>query len=199
MDTAVQTNVEEDVWVDCIIQEVAEAAMQTDPTEIQDGEAQTDETPLYTPLVREAIIKKLQNELLAVQQELAQYKEKVVPLHEHQGLRKKFESLTMIQDETVSRYKAEKNKAERLKGQLQNAREKMETVYSLYLDTLSCQAPATNYALFLMESYLLLKFKATKAGKPVEIKTTPDFIKCFKRTMRRFNASSVNYICIISF
>lgn len=37
-----------------------------------------------------------------VQQELAQHKEKVVPLHEHQGLRKKFEALTRTEDETFA-------------------------------------------------------------------------------------------------
>ena len=31
-----------------------------------------------------------------------------------------------------------------------------------------------------MEIYLLLKFKVIKVGKSVEIKTTPDFIKCFR-------------------
>lgn len=31
-----------------------------------------------------------------------------------------------------------------------------------------------------MERYLLLKFKTIKASKPAEIKTTPDFIKCFR-------------------
>ena len=39
MDTAVQTDVEEDVQVDCIIQEAIKASMQTDATETQDGEA----------------------------------------------------------------------------------------------------------------------------------------------------------------
>lgn len=56
----------------------------------------------------------------------------------------------------------------------------MEIVFPLYSDTLSCRASATNYALFLMERYLLLKVKAIKAGKPTEIKTTLDFIKCFR-------------------
>jgi len=31
-----------------------------------------------------------------------------------------------------------------------------------------------------MERYLLLKVKAVKAGKLVEIKTTPEFIKLFR-------------------
>lgn len=66
--TVVQTDVEEDVQVYCIIQEVVEAAVKTEPTETQDGVTQTDETPFYTPLVREAIVRKLQNQILMVQQ-----------------------------------------------------------------------------------------------------------------------------------
>lgn len=31
-----------------------------------------------------------------------------------------------------------------------------------------------------MERYLLLRVKDTKARKPIEMKTTPDFIKCFR-------------------
>lgn len=76
--------------------------MQTNPAETQDAEAQTNETPFYAPLVREVIIKKLQNELLIVHEELAQHKEKVVPLHEHQVLKKKFEALTRTEDATFA-------------------------------------------------------------------------------------------------
>jgi len=57
---------------------------------------------------------------------------------------------------------------------------KMEIVYSIYLHALSCQVPATNYALFHMERYLLLKLKAAKAGESAEIETTLDFFKCFR-------------------
>jgi len=56
----------------------------------------------------------------------------------------------------------------------------MDIVCSFYSDALSCQAPATNYALFQLEKYLLLKVKAVKAGKSIEMKTTPNFVKCFK-------------------
>jgi len=165
VDIAIQIDAEEDIRIDFILQEAAEATVQIDHMNSQDGEVQIDETPSYTPLVREAIIRWLQNELLMVQRELAHHKEKVVLLHEHQGLRKKFEALTMTEYETFAQYKAEKNKVERLKGKLQKARGQMEIVFSLYSNTLSCRAPTSNYALFLMERYLLLKFKAAKAGK----------------------------------
>jgi len=56
----------------------------------------------YIPLVREAANIKLQNELAK-----ARHKENVVPLQVHQELRKKFEALTIIEDETFANYKDE--------------------------------------------------------------------------------------------
>ena len=51
-------------------------------------------------------------------------------------------------------------------------------VFSLYSDVLTCRAPATNYALFLVERYLLLKIKAGREGKPTNFKTIEEFFHC---------------------
>ena len=67
----------------------------------------------------------------------------------------------------------------------------METIFSLYSDALSCQPPTINYALLLLEIYLLLKVKVMKAGKLAKIKTTPDFVKYFKE-QNRYNTFYVN-------
>lgn len=37
----------------------------------------------------------------------------MVPLHEHEGLRKKFEALTRTEDETFAQYKVKQKKVER--------------------------------------------------------------------------------------
>lgn len=178
MNIVVQTNAEESILIDyCITQEAVEVVVQTEPMETQDNEAQKKETPAYVPLLREAFIKRLQNELLKVQQELTQHKEEVVPLRIHQKLKKRFEALTVTEDETFAQYKAEQKKVEKEQDKLQKAKEKLEIAFSLYSDTLSCRAPATNYALFPLERYLLLKIKVVKAGKFLEIKTTMDFVK----------------------
>lgn len=103
-----------------------------------------------------------------------------MPLRVHQELRKKFETLTATKDETFAQYKAKQKKFEKAQVKLRKAKEKLETVCSLYSSTLSCRASATNYALFLLERYLLLKIKVVKASKSMEIKTTPDFVKCFR-------------------
>jgi len=63
---------------------------------------------------------------------------------------------------------------------LQKDKEQLEIVLSIYSETLSCQAPTTNYAVFLLERYLLLKIKVIKVGKSVAIETTPDLFKCFR-------------------
>ena len=53
------------------------------------------------------------------------------------------------------------------------------TIFYLYYDALSCRAPATNYALFLTEWYLLLKIKAVREGKPKNFKAIEEFFHCF--------------------
>lgn len=65
IDASVQTDIEENTQADCcMIQEAVEATIQTDPLETQDDEVQTKEKPTYIPLVREAVIRKFQNELV---------------------------------------------------------------------------------------------------------------------------------------
>lgn len=177
MDIVVQTDAKEDIPIGYwMIQQVAEAVVQTDPMETQEAETQTEETPAYTPLIREEFISKLQNELLEVQQKLAQYKEEVVPPKIQQELKKYFVALTIIEDETFAQFRVEQKKVEKERDKLQKAKQQLEAIFSLYSNTLSCRAPSTNYALYLLERFLLLKIKAANTGKPVEIKTTPDFV-----------------------
>jgi len=65
VDASVQTDTEENTQADCCkIREATEAAIQTDPMETQDDEVHTKEMSAYIPLVREAVIRKLQNELV---------------------------------------------------------------------------------------------------------------------------------------
>ena len=55
--------------------------------------------------------------------------------------------------------------------QVEQAKKKTSMVFSLYSDVLTCRAPTNNYALFLVEIYLLLKVRAVMAGKPTTFKT----------------------------
>lgn len=62
--------------------------------------------------------------------------------------------------------------------QVEQAKNQISTIFSIYNDALSCRALETNYALFLIERYLLLKFKAIRAGKSTTFRTIEEFFHC---------------------
>ena len=103
-----------------------------------------------------------------------------MPLKIHQELKKTFAALTITEDETFVHFRVEQKKVEKEWEILQKAKEQLETISSFYLNTLSCRALATNYAFYLLERFLLLKIKAAKVGKPMEIKNTSNFVKFFR-------------------
>ena len=63
---------------------------------------------------------------------------------------------------------------------MEKALEQIKETYDVYSDAINCRAPATNYTLFLLERYLLLRVKAIRAGKPISFSTVPEFISCFR-------------------
>jgi len=65
---------------------------------------------------------------------------------------------------------------EKIKVRLDRVIGQIDTICSLYSDVLPCKSLANNYALFFLERYLLLKVKAVRAGKLVELKMVEDFI-----------------------
>ena len=89
--------------------------------------------------------------------------------------------MNVTERETFDRYRKAEEKIERINLILDRVIARTDTICSLYTDVLECRAPATNYALFLLERYLLLKIKAVRAGKPIELKTFQDFINCCKQ------------------
>jgi hypothetical protein len=58
--------------------------------------------------------------------------------------------------------------------------EKIKEIFYVYYDIVACRAPATNYTLFLLEHYPLLRVKAIRAGKPFEFTIVSIFVSCFK-------------------
>lgn len=96
---------------------------------------QTEEKFKDTPSRSNPILWKLQKELAQSKLALKQYRNETVPLQNYQELRK-----------------------------LDKVMDQIDTIFSLYLDVLSCRSPAMKYALFLLERYLLLKIKDVKAG-----------------------------------
>jgi hypothetical protein len=53
--------------------------------------------------------------------------------------------------ETFVDVKKEKEKVEKVQGQLDGDLEKIKSIFSIYSDILACRAPTNNYALFLLE------------------------------------------------
>lgn len=74
-----------------------------------------------------------------------------------------------------------KKKIQTLKGHLEKAMEQIKEICFIYSDAISCRSPTRNYALFLLERYLLLKFKAMWLGKPYEFNNFLDFVTSFDK------------------
>jgi len=89
--------------------------------------------------------------------------------------------MNATKSETFDRYRKAEGKIERIKLKLDRVIGQTDTICSLYIDVLACRSPTTNYALFLLEQYLLLKIKAVRVGKSIELKTVEDFINCYKQ------------------
>lgn len=89
--------------------------------------------------------------------------------------------MNTTESETFDRYQKAEEKIEKIKLRLDKVIAQTNTICSLYTNVLACRAPATNYALFLLEWYLLLKIKAIRVGKPIKLKTIADFINCSKQ------------------
>lgn len=111
---------------------------------------------------------------------LKQCRKEIVPLQNYQELQKKFRQLTITEDESFARFRQVEERLKKVKTKLDRVMDQIDTICSLYSDVLSCRSPATNYAMSLLERYLLLKIKAVKAGKPIKLKTTEEFISCCK-------------------
>lgn len=86
-----------------------------------------------------------------------------------------------MENETFDSCRKAEEKLEKVKFKLDRVMSQKNTIFSLYLNVLTCRSPTTNYAFFLIEWYLLLKIKVVRAGKPIELGTIEDFINCCKQ------------------
>lgn len=109
-------------------------------------------------------------------------------------MQKKFKELNITQSDTFDKFRKEEENLRKGKGKLDKVMGQIDVIFSLYFDVLSCRSPTTNYVLFLLERYLLLKIKAIKASKSVELRTTDQFVKCCKEHGIKFHVISVNFI-----
>jgi hypothetical protein len=131
-------------------------------TEEIDAEVQT--THL---LEKNATIRRLEEELMHSQQAMFQNRSELLTIVEHQELQSQKQSII------VDRLEAKLT-------QVQQALTQSREICDVYSDAINCRAPATNYTLFLLERYLLLRVKAIREVKPISFSTVPEFISCFK-------------------
>jgi hypothetical protein len=126
------------------------------------------------------IIDRIKEELTQAQQALVQHQHEMVTRTEYQRVVKELKSMTATEGETyVALTKAQEN-IKKVQTQLEKDLEKIKHICDVYSDSINCRAPATNYVLFLLELYLLLRVKSIRAGKPISFSTVPEFISCFR-------------------
>jgi hypothetical protein len=114
------------------------------------------------------------------QQTLTQCRSEMVTMVEHQKVVKQLQAMSATENETFVELNRAQGKVKKVQGQLDGALEKIKEIFSVYSDIVACRAPATNYTLFLLERYLLLRIKAIRAGKPFEFTIVSDFVSCFR-------------------
>jgi hypothetical protein len=88
--------------------------------------------------------------------------------------------MSATESETYVELTRAQGKVKKVQNQLEKALEQIKEICDVYTDAINCRAPATNYTLFLLERYLLLRVKSIRVGKPITFTTVPEFISCFR-------------------
>lgn len=141
--------------------------IQTESIPSQSTSTQIEENLKDTRSSSDPTLWRLQEELAQAHLALKKYRNETVHLQNYQELQKKFRQLTVTEDETFSRFRQVQEILKKVKIKVDKVMDQIDTISSLYSDVLSCRLPTTNYAMFLLQRYLLLKIKAIKADKPI--------------------------------
>ena len=88
--------------------------------------------------------------------------------------------MSTTENNTFVELNKDKEKVKKVQGQLDGALEQIKEIFSVYYDILACRALATNYAMFFLEHYLLLKLKYIRVDTPSKFTTISNFVSCFK-------------------
>jgi hypothetical protein len=104
----------------------------------------------------------------------------MVTTTEHQNIVKQLKDMTTTDSETCATLTRAQEKVKKVQTQLEKDLEQIKDMCDVYSDVINCRAPATNYTLFLIERYMLLRVKAIREGKPISFVIVPDFISCFR-------------------
>jgi hypothetical protein len=122
----------------------------------------------------------LEEELEQSQQTLTQCRSEMVKVSEHQKVVRQLRAMSATENDNFDELNRAKEKVKKVHGHIDGSLEKIKDFFSIYYDILACRAHATNYALFLLERYLLLKVKDIRVDTPSEFTTVYIFVSCFK-------------------
>jgi hypothetical protein len=104
----------------------------------------------------------------------------MVTRDEYKNIVKQLKDMTTTEGETYVVLTRVQGKIKKVQTQLEKSLEQIKEICDVYSDAINCRAPATNYILFLLERYFLLRVKAIREGKPISFSTVLDFISCFR-------------------
>jgi hypothetical protein len=125
-------------------------------------------------------IDKLKAELGQAQRALAQHQDEMVTRDEYQKIVKQLKDMKTTRIETYAALTRSQRKIKKVQTQLEKALEQIKEICDVYFDAINCRSPATNYTLFLLQQYLLLRVKAIREGKSISFSIVPEFISCFR-------------------
>jgi hypothetical protein len=122
----------------------------------------------------------LEVELKQSEQALTQRRDEMVTVAENQRVFKQLKSMSATENENFGVLSRAQGKVNKVQGQLEKALEKIKEIFSVYSDIVPYRVHATNYTLFLLQHYFLVRIKAITACKPIEFTTISEFVSCFR-------------------
>jgi hypothetical protein len=99
---------------------------------------------------------------------------------EHPKCFKQLKAMPTIENKTFVDLSRAQGKVRKVQGHLDKALEEIKEIFSIYSHMVDCRAPTTNYTLFLLECYFLLRIKDIREGKPFDFTTVYEFVSCFR-------------------
>jgi hypothetical protein len=129
---------------------------------------------------QDVVIDRLNVKLVQAQQALTQSREEMITRDEHQKVVKQLKDISATKSETYAELTKAQEKIKKMQSQFEKDLEQIKEICDVHSDAINCIYPATNYTLFLLECFLLLRVKAIIVGNSVTFSTVLEFISCFR-------------------
>jgi hypothetical protein len=126
------------------------------------------------------VIDRLKVKLVQAQEALTQSREEMITRDEHQKVVKQLKDISATESETYVELTKAQEKIKKMQSQFEKTLEQIKEICDVHSDAINCRAHATNYTLFLLECYLLLRVKSIGVGNLITFSIVPEFISCFR-------------------